>query len=249
VEAWYRLRGYVPATLNGQRFKCDPAHADYWGRVSRGEWEPQTFRLLSDCLGPESVCCDIGAWIGPTVLYSAKRCRQVYCFEPDIFAYEPLLTNIRLNQLRNVLPFNLALTGRDGMCKMGSAWKKLGNSTTSILHTKTSALLDVQTMSWETWLRIANPGRVNFIKMDIEGGEFELIPSMGSYLAANKPAVFLSLHTPFLPEPDRPAALEKIRQAMSVYGTCRNEKMERVGLDELTGPATLTRNRSFLFTD
>lgn len=248
LQAWYRMAGHYPVTLNGMAFRGDPAHIPYWRKVNSGQWEPETFRLLAGALTPESVYCDIGSWIGPTVLCAARLCKRVYAFEPDPFAYEPLLANIRLNGLCNVIPFNLALADRDGMCKMGSAFKKLGNSTTSILHTTHSRLLDVPCMTWKSWNALANPGNVDFIKMDIEGGEFDLLPTMREYLAEHKPTVFLSTHAPHLPEPARAPALRRIIETMRVYGQCRDEKMQPVPIDDLAAPAVANAMRSFLFT-
>src|SRR5262245_62069367 len=65
----------------------------YWDRVAAGDWEPQTLRAIRRFLVPGTDCIDIGAWIGPTVLYEACIAGRVHAFEPDPVAYAELAAN------------------------------------------------------------------------------------------------------------------------------------------------------------
>jgi len=134
-KAYYRALGYYPTTIHDLEFRCDPYNAKFWKTVSQGRWEAHTYRILARFLSQDSVYCDIGAWIGPTAIFAARKCKQVFCFEPDILAYEHLLWNIRLNRLHNVIPFNLALTDNNGIRPMASFGGKLGDGMTSLLKT------------------------------------------------------------------------------------------------------------------
>src|SRR5690606_20354579 len=130
-----------------------------------------------------------------TVLYAARKAERVYCFEPDYVAYKDLLRNIELNGLRNVVPSNVALAGSSGLREMGSFGSGLGDSMTSLLGGGGEGdTITVTTLAWSDWLRISGVERIDFIKMDIEGGEFELLPAMRDYLAEHRPTLYLSLH-------------------------------------------------------
>lgn len=247
---YYRALGYYPTTIQGLTFKCDPYHIAFWRSVSKCRWEPHTYGILSRFLHHDSVYCDIGAWIGPTVIYAAKKCKQVICFEPDFFAYRYLLWNIQLNKLHNVMPFNVALTDRNAIIKMASFGHKLGDSTTSLLDTgREEGAIHVLTMTWKTWADICKPEVVDFMKIDIEGGEFSLLPMLKDYLASNKPIIYLSTHTPLISRSDRREQMQRVIQVMKIYKTCLNEELERVDINELNSNDTIDHFRSFLFMD
>jgi len=246
--AYYRLRGYYPTTISDSQFQCDASHAGFWRHATKGRFEPYTYRFLSSLLTPDSVYCDVGAWIGPTVIYAARRCKQVYCFEPDVFAYEYLLSNIRLNHLHNVIPFNIALSDSDGMVQMASFGGTPGDCQTSLIKEGAQESgLNALAMSWETWCRIANPDRIDFLKIDIEGAEFDLVPTLMEYLRQHKPILHLSTHAPYLPEPERDQALARLRDLGNIYTQCFNEELERVDMEELTSEFAKTTFTSFLF--
>jgi FkbM family methyltransferase len=217
LEAWSRVRGWYPVNIEGRSFRCDPDHISFWNRVGSRDWEPQTFAVLSSLLNPEVVYCDIGAWIGPTVLHAACCCRKVYCFEPDRTAYMYLLQNLRLNHLENVLPFNIALADRAGICRMASPRGKRGDSLTSLLCHDGRGASDVFCLPWQTWLGLAGNPEIEVIKMDIEGGEFALLPSMAEYLRTRRPKLYLSLHPHRLPENERPAAMRAVVDVLRMY--------------------------------
>lgn len=86
----YRARGHVNGRLGGLPFRLDPYHSKFWRRAGRGDWEPETFAVLDAHLRGDADYLDIGAWIGPTVLYAARKARHVWCFEPDPTAYRHL---------------------------------------------------------------------------------------------------------------------------------------------------------------
>ena len=159
-KSLFRAIGYYPARVGGLKLKCDPYHIGFWRAVSNNRWEPDTYKILSRYLNDGTVYCDIGAWIGPTALYAAKKCRRVICFEPDPVAYRYLLWNIQINCLDNAMPFNVALSDRDGLAKMGNYGEGFGDSMTSILDAgRKGGTTDVLGMTWETWMEFARPGK------------------------------------------------------------------------------------------
>lgn len=223
-----RVRGYQPARIGRERFRTDPDHVGFWRDVSRGRWEPSMFRFLEQSLGPESVFVDAGAWIGPTTLFAARRCRVVYSFEPDYDAYRYLLWNLQLNTLTNAVPFNAALGATTGMRRLWGAGGRLGTSRSSLLAAAEQPSTLVSSITWSDWLATAKPGRIDCIKMDIEGGEFELLPTMSGDLAARRPALHLSLHAGRLPERERKERLAEILDLLRIYPSWRNEAGQTV---------------------
>lgn len=245
-ELWYQLHGWCPVQIGEETFRCSPAHLAYWDKVNGGRWEPQTFGVLDTVLFPEAVYCDIGAWIGPTVIYAARRCRQVYCFEPDRVAFRHLLENIQLNGLENVLPFNLALAESPGMARMASPRGKRGDSMTSLLVPDGKKAMDILCLTWQSWLEMVGMPVINVIKMDIEGGEFDLLPTMVDYLELFRPRLYLSLHPHLLPEEQRSGRMAAIVSSLGMYDGCYGRDGSKLRIESLLEGPALNRAGTYL---
>lgn len=247
-KAIYRARGFYAGRLGGVPFRLDPYHSKFWRRASAGAWEPETFAVLDAHLAADADYLDIGAWIGPTVLYAAKKARHVWAFEPDATAFRHLAWNIELNRLRNVSALPVALSARTGVARMASFGGEAGDSMTSLLNAGAAGGADVVTLGWDSFGADADLSRVSLVKMDVEGAEFDLLPALLPWLRAQRPALYLSTHAPYLAEAERAAKMAALAGALSFYGTCRDESGAVVSVEALTAPGALTRFRTFLFT-
>lgn len=246
---FFRARGGYNAQIRSERFVTDPYHVGFWRDVSRGRWEPQTYEILESILSPGAVYFDIGAWIGPTVLFAARRCGLVFAFEPDAVAFQHLLWNLRLNSLRNVRAFNIALTARDGDVRMSSFGARAGDSMTSVLDpSENSDGFVALGLTFNAWMKWVQPPPADVIKIDIEGGEFDLLPTMEDYLKQSRPTLLLSTHAPYLPAADREPRLRELHRILSVYEYCYDENMRPVGAKILGEQDTLTDFRTFLLS-
>jgi len=247
-KLYYRLNGYYPVAINDQNFKCDPYHLGFWRAVNRGGFEPNYFNILDTYLHPNSVYCDIGSWIGPTAIYASQKCQQVYCIEPDMLAYKFLLQNIELNNLQNVKPYNLAISLHNGTIKMASHGGNLGDSMTSMVNVDPEKeSFKANCMKWESWLDKFQISAIDFLKMDIEGGEFELVPEIENYLKDQKPAFHLSTHCLYIPAEERKVRMEKLIETLKFYNRCYDESHQQVSFDTDIIKNCLDRFRSFLF--
>ena len=211
------MRGRVPATLAGEQFNCDPYHSKFWHKASSGTWEPETFKVLRTHLHRDRDYLDIGAWIGPTVLYGARHARHVWCFEPDPRAFRHLAWNIELNGLDNVSALPVALSGETSIARMASFGGETGDSMTSLLNPEGNGGFAAVTLAWDTFSAQTDLSAVSLVKMDIEGAEFSVLPALIPWLKQQKPALYLSTHAPFLSAQIRASALGELAQALSIY--------------------------------
>ena len=81
-------------------FEVEPVvvhNPNFWQMVSSGAWEPDTFEVLQKYLSKNCSYLDIGAWVGPTVLFGAQLAKACYAFEPDPVAHAALKRNLELN--------------------------------------------------------------------------------------------------------------------------------------------------------
>lgn len=173
-----------------------------WEAVLNDRWESHTFTIFDRFLDKEYSYIDIGAWIGPTVLYGSQLARNVYAIEPDPVAHAELMENIRLNlpSSKNIRLFQVCIAPESGEIKFGNR-KEWGNSRSSIFFGDQKTARKIKGLDFESFIKSNNIEECNFIKMDIEGGEYIVIESMKNYLQNNRPTLYLSLHPKILGRP------------------------------------------------
>ncbi|MDK3072816.1 FkbM family methyltransferase [Sedimentitalea sp. JM2-8] len=242
----YRARGYVSGALNGEPFRFDPYHSKFWRKASAGGWEPETFAMLDRYLDKDHDYLDIGAWIGPTVLYGARKARHVWCFEPDPEAFRALAWNIDLNGLNNVSAFAAALSQGVGVARMAGFHGEKGDSTTSLLNPAGAAGSDVLTLGFDQFETAVDLNGVSLVKMDVEGAEFDLLPTLTPWLAKRRPALLLSIHAPFLAPADRRRRVEELIDALGFYPRWQDEARLDIAPQSLLDDDALNRFRSVL---
>jgi FkbM family methyltransferase len=195
----------LPITVNGKSFVVSDDHEDreFWRVVREGIWEPETFRIFDQFLDRNHCYLDVGAWIGPTVLYGAQLAKWCWAFEPDPVAFQKLEKNLLLNpSIDNVAVTDEALSAESGFVQFGNN-ERIGDSTSSALFAHGSDSWRATATTIEKFAAERGMDNCNFVKMDIEGGEYELIPAMADWLKAYRPTLYLSLHPQFVTEVEK----------------------------------------------
>lgn len=244
-KMFYRARGYYAGTLNGEPFRLDPYHSKFWRKAAAGDWEPETFSVLDRYLSATSDYLDIGAWIGPTVLYGARKARHVWCFEPDPAAFRHLAWNLELNDIQNVSAFGVALSDQFGVARMASVRGEPGDSTSSLLHDGAHGS-DALTIAWDQFEAANDLSAVSLVKMDIEGAEFFVLPTLLPWLRKQRPTLYLSLHSPLLAEQDRLERTKTLLEQLSFYPNITTDKLQPVQVEMLLEPEALAQYRTIL---
>ncbi len=245
-KMFYRARGFFPGTLAGEPFRLDPYHSKFWRKASAGDWEPETFAALAAHLDKGRDYLDIGAWIGPTVLYAARKARHVWCFEPDPTAFRALSWNLELNGIENVSAFAAALSDRVGVARLASFRGERGDSMSSLLNATGAAGSDVLTLGWEDFAGSVDLGGVSLVKTDIEGAEFDVLPHMIPWLKAQRPALLLSTHAPYLDPSERAERMGALAASLEFYGTWTDKRLQHVGPEHLTSETALQGFETYL---
>jgi FkbM family methyltransferase len=171
------------------------ARDSFWKRFQKNKWERETFQIFDRFLDKNHNYIDIGAWIGPTVLYGAQIAKHCYAVEPDPSAIQSLKSNIALNPglAKKITVFNGAISNKTGKAFI-SARFSLGDSMSSLIAEKSldSALVDC--LTFEDFISSFRIKECNFIKIDVEGAEAFILPSMLDYIKINKPTIHISIH-------------------------------------------------------
>lgn len=167
----------------------------FWKSMEDGFWEPGTLRFIRSRGTTEAVFVDVGAWIGPTTLVAAATGMKVYAFEPDPVAFSALRKNVALNpQLNEQISIsNTAFywkTGHTELHKMHA----LGDSQSSLLGPKNNSGIRVGTINGEEFLSNVQVPEGSIIKLDIEGGEYALVPKLVKVIVKKRLTCLLSTH-------------------------------------------------------
>jgi FkbM family methyltransferase len=171
----------------------------FWQLVSTGDWEPQTFAVFQRFIDRQHSYIDLGSWVGPTLLYGSRLARAAYGIEADPVAFQELRRNVALNTTNpsNITLSNICIATKSGDVLFGSRTSG-GDSTSSLLFGSEKTSWTVAGLTFEDFVTKNDINDCNFVKVDIEGGEFVVVPTMLSYLRVAKPTLFLSLHPCFL---------------------------------------------------
>ncbi|MDQ0417309.1 FkbM family methyltransferase [Croceifilum oryzae] len=172
-----------------------------WHSMHYNNWEEYTFNIFDRFLDLDHTYLDFGAFLGPTVLYAAHKAKHVYAVEPDPVAFGELNINVKLNSpiSPKVTLINSAISGKTETSRLYSRGA-FGYAVSSLMPTISDDSCEVQCITIADLIHQYHIRDVNFVKMDIEGGEYALIPCLKEFLEAEKPTFYVSIHGPFLKE-------------------------------------------------
>lgn len=167
--------------------------AQYLGNMA-GEFEPATAQLLMAlCLSGESAV-DVGANIGLTALVLAKACQasKIIAIEPVATTYAFLKQNLQANQANVVSTYNTGLGAKDASISMYVNDDNLATAFVLDYEEKGEGNIPVTTL--DAVLQDAKVAAVDFLKIDVEGFELEVLKGAEKSLATYKPIVLLEMN-------------------------------------------------------
>lgn len=196
-RAFARRTGqYLHTTGEGLRFWLQPGQLlDHYIAVD-GIFERRYLRFIARILPPGAVVIDIGANIGNHALYLHRQCSTVHCFEPNPIIVERLRRNVAANNAANVHVHPVGLGSIDATLKF--AFNEAGNYGASGFFdpgkTPGFQLLELPVRNADAAIRALRLGRLDFIKMDVEGFEQKVIDGLGDTIARFQPLVAFEFH-------------------------------------------------------
>jgi FkbM family methyltransferase len=186
--------------INKKTFKVKKNNL-FWGKFLKNKWEPLNLKIYKSLIEKNTNYYDVGSWIGPTVLTAASFFpKEIYAFEPDSKAYEELKNNIFLNKKKiKIELYNKAAYLSNGKIILNIPYGNPGASTSSLIKSANASYesLVIKSLNFLSFMKKKKLKSEDFIKIDIEGGEYKLLPFIGSILRKRKPNIYLAPH-PFL---------------------------------------------------
>ncbi len=176
-------------TIGGFTFRmCGIAPDDpYWVGVHE-EFEPEFQRFCQRLIQPDYVCLDVGANIGIKTLYLARHCPQgqVVAVEAGKAVAECLAANIAANRAYNAISVHAAAAGHNGTIRFdeASAWG----------HVVPTGV-EVEALTLEELVNRRQLQRLDFIKIDVEGFEFQVLRSSLNLINRFESLVFVEFNS------------------------------------------------------
>jgi len=171
----------------------------------RGErsYDRDNFTAILNFVKPGDVCFDVGANIG---VYSVVFARvsgdagNVHSFEPVGHIRDKLIANARLNGFDGLNVNSFALGSKPGTLAMHQVKEgRFRGGTSTFVDTENIAALganefvtrEVEVKTLDQYVAEAGVERLDFVKIDVEGFELEVLEGAGDSLSRFKPTMIL----------------------------------------------------------
>lgn len=203
---------------------------NFWNQYETEEWDPTFIKIYNRLLDKNHSYIDVGSWIGPTVLYGANLSKHCYAIEPDPVAFLELSENLELNPhiQDKVTLSNYCISNSIGTTRLFVPGGKeySGTSVSSTLQSVGNQYWDVQTTTLQEIVKAFAITDCNFIKIDIEGAEFDLLSGISDYLEKQKPVLLVEFHPMLVEEPNK--KLNSILEILSFYEFVYDKHFKRL---------------------
>src|SRR5215212_9091343 len=150
------------------------------------------------------IVVDIGAHMGRYTIIASKRVGtngKVVAIEAHPGNFEMLNRNIKLNQLANVTPLNYAVYSKETKIKLYLPEEESGYTIYNTIMSNRAGTEDkfvdvnAQTVDYLLELNQIREEEVNWIKIDVEGAEFEVLKGATNVLSKSKDiALLIEIH-------------------------------------------------------
>jgi FkbM family methyltransferase len=154
------------------------------------------------------IVVDIGAHMGRYTIISSKRVGangKVVAIEAHPGNFEMLNSNIKLNQLTNVIPLNYAAYSKETKIKLylpdeESGYTMHHSIMSNYVFTKykdktEDKFVEVSANTLDYLLQLNEITDVNWVKIDVEGAEFEVLKGASNVLSKSKDiALLIEVH-------------------------------------------------------
>ena len=223
---WYKSFKFLrPGNSSLLKFRVPKYNYEFYCRVNKDDFKIMTIHEdeIIEHFTPKQgdIVVDIGAHIGLYTIISSKRVGtngKVIAIEADPGNFEMLNRNIKLNQLTNVISLNYAAYSKETKIKLylpsGESGFTKYNTIVSDWANNEDKFVEVNanTLDYLLQLNQIREEEVNWIKIDVEGAEFEVLKGATNVLSKSKDiALLMELHGP--PNVYRP----KVQEFLNLY--------------------------------
>jgi len=200
VLAFGRTRGIV--VRNGIRYDLDLREGIDLSLFILGSFQPHVVRNRFVQLPGDGVVVDVGSNAGILALQFAQAvpAGRVFAFEPIDYAFAKLIRNLELNpelspRVETVQAFVSSVSDRRPGLSAYASWRvDRASSGAHPLHGGTAkSAVEIGAVSLDDFAAQRGLHRVDFIKIDTDGHELEVLRGARGVLARHKPVVVFEI--------------------------------------------------------
>ena len=160
----------------------------------QGVFEPDTTRILA-CMA-EGTVLDVGANIGLTTLLHSRLATKVHAFEPSPSTFELLQENVARAGLRNTTLHNVGLGEQPGSFDLTFApQNRSGAFVSNQTQASTGHTIErIQIDTLDRRVEVEKIGKIDMIKIDVEGFELHVLRGGRQTVTRDRPAVVLEMN-------------------------------------------------------
>jgi FkbM family methyltransferase len=142
----------------------------------------------------DGVFIDVGANIGRYVIQLADKVDKIIAFEPSPDTFKTLNKNIELNKISNVETYQVALWNKDETLDF-HIYPSSGSNSVNLISSIIVKKIMVQGKRFKTLIDkgIVKINRLDLVKIDIEGSEYEAIQGMEVILKTYYPRMIVEI--------------------------------------------------------
>ena len=157
-------------------------------------WLDKIYTPQGLSIGPTDIVVDIGANVGNFALFAARQTNgKVYAFEPVPKNFQLLQTNINLNSATNIAPLEMAVADKDATIEMTVSNVETAHSL-YLKNFKSENTIPVKTIALESFMAQYQIPRIDFLKIDSEGAEYDTILNLPKETLAKIKRIVLEQH-------------------------------------------------------
>ena len=139
-------------------------------------WLVEDYEVSGFNINNEDIVIDIGAHIGLFSLFVSQYCKngKIFSYEPIEENYNILKENTELNKIKNIIPFNSAVSNQSNKLKI---FIDSDDSAHSIFESD-KKFIEVNSTTIKSIFDENEIKNCNLLKLDCEGAEYQIIESI-----------------------------------------------------------------------
>jgi FkbM family methyltransferase len=209
-----------------------------WRWIARGVREPGVLRFSMDKIGRGLTVFDVGAHVGEWALLFSELVGpsgRVVAFEPDPVARASLKKNLEMNGISNVLVEGKALSDKAGTTLLAA--ERFGSGLSSIVRPREQGTryeaVKVESTTLDEYCE-AHRLVPDWIKIDAEGAEPQILHGMQRLIDTAHPSVILEFHADALPADQKREAWSEVTKKAASVQFLQSRRKDHVYLEKLT---------------